>query len=607
MKDVLKNLGVNLNTCQFESPSHMGTLLSGLNALRSKGLLLDITLIAGGKYFKAHRVVLASCSDYFRAMFTDEMKESRLSEICLNGVSAEGMKYLLDYAYTSKLALSLSNIQDVLSAASHVQLLAVIEACSSYLEEQLDIDNCIDIAALAETYSLRTLRKKVYLFMCRHLKEFSQTTEFQRLAPSQLEHLLETDFPVNCPEWEVLQIVLKWIEACPQDRIKFSQQLARFVHFADISSCHRKELYRSNLLKCLLSSSPLINKIWTLTEPNYLCPHQSTNNDSLVNSRGMELSLLKVGGFGISGITNEVTYFQNGSKKWRYLTSIPHVEQCNYGTAVLNNELFVVGGCFNQNQSLQENVHPFGFKFNPMTNSWSTMAPMQKERCRFSLSVVGHCLFAVGGVGESGDLESTDQCERYNCITDSWSSITHIPRARAQHAGVSFKQYLFISGGLEQDLVLNCLYRYDTETDQWEAKAPLLTPRADHSMVCYKDKLYISGGWHEDETTGTRVLVDSIDCYNIYSDSWETVTNVPTPRYHAGIVVIGSWLYIVGGFHSDTTFDRASGVVECYNMETNIWTVGAHYPQDIWEHSCATLFVPRCRDDLEVIADRSLL
>lgn len=69
---------------------------------------------------------------------------------------------------------------------------------------------------------------------------------------------------------------------------------------------------------------------------------------SLVNSRGMELAIIKVGGFGIAGVTNEVTYYLPSIGRWKRLTTIPHVEQCNFGMAVLNNQLFVVGGCFNQ-------------------------------------------------------------------------------------------------------------------------------------------------------------------------------------------------------------------------------------------------------------------
>lgn len=144
-------------------------------------------------------------------MFTDAMLESKQSEIKLNGVTAEGMRLLLDYAYTSRLGLNLANIQDVLSAASHVQVVAVVEACSNYLQAQLDLENCVDIVTIAETYSLNQLRLKVYRFISGHLREFSNSNEFYRLSPLQLEHLLECDFPVDCPETEVLRIVLRWL------------------------------------------------------------------------------------------------------------------------------------------------------------------------------------------------------------------------------------------------------------------------------------------------------------------------------------------------------------------------------------------------------------
>jgi hypothetical protein len=68
----------------------------------------------------------------------------------------------------------------------------------------------------------------------------------------------------------------------------------------------------------------------------------------------MELAVIKVGGFGIGGITNEITYFLPSVGKWRHLTSIPHVEQCNFGTAVLDNDLYVVGGCFNQSLQVSQ-------------------------------------------------------------------------------------------------------------------------------------------------------------------------------------------------------------------------------------------------------------
>ncbi|RWS04368.1 kelch-like protein 26 [Dinothrombium tinctorium] len=334
-------------------------------------------------------------------------------------------------------------------------------------------------------------------------------------------------------------------------------------------------------------------------------PREDASN-VLLNTRGMELAIVKVGGFnGISGVTNEISYYLPSSNKWKYLTSVPHVEQCNFGVAVLYNELFVVGGCFNQ--SLEENVHPFGFKYNPLTNSWSTIAPMQQERCRFTLAVIDNFIYAIAGAGEM-DTENGESalCEMYDPVTDTWTPTAPVPGGyRTQHAAATWRNYIFVSGGLDQDLVLDSLLRYNSMLNVWEAKAHMLMPRADHSIHCYNDKLFVCGGWYEDEITGMRVLVDTIDCYDIETDTWTVVTRIPTPRYHAGSVIYGSWLYIIGGFHSDNTFDRCTSVIECYDIESNSWCSVDDYPQDIWEHVCSTLYIPRCRDDLEVIANKS--
>lgn len=84
-----------LNTIYYEHSSHQSILLDGLNSLWQNGELLDITLIIEGSVFRAHKAVLSACSDYFRAMFTDNMLEARQNEICLNGISAKGKKHLI--------------------------------------------------------------------------------------------------------------------------------------------------------------------------------------------------------------------------------------------------------------------------------------------------------------------------------------------------------------------------------------------------------------------------------------------------------------------------------------------------------------------------------
>jgi len=51
---------------KFEASDHGDSILAGLKHLREKEQLFDVFLVAQGKRFPAHRVVLASCCDYFR-------------------------------------------------------------------------------------------------------------------------------------------------------------------------------------------------------------------------------------------------------------------------------------------------------------------------------------------------------------------------------------------------------------------------------------------------------------------------------------------------------------------------------------------------------------
>lgn len=61
-------------------------------------------------------------------------------------------------------------------------------------------------------------------------------------------------------------------------------------------------------------------------------------------------------------------------------------------------------------------------------------------------------------------------------------------------------------------------------------------------------------------------------------------------------------IYLIGGYRSESMFAKETANIECYDIDSNTWTTLEKYPQDIWEHSCATLYIPKCRDDLEVLA-----
>lgn len=75
-----------------------------------QGLLCDVTLVAGRVEAPAHKMLLASCSAYFYAMFT-AFEEQRQDRITLQSLEGEALLLLLDYMYTSQIHVNEDNVQ----------------------------------------------------------------------------------------------------------------------------------------------------------------------------------------------------------------------------------------------------------------------------------------------------------------------------------------------------------------------------------------------------------------------------------------------------------------------------------------------------------------
>lgn len=107
--------------------------------------------MADGIEIPAHKMVLASCSPYFYAMFTG-FEESRQDRITLQGVDHRALQLLIEYVYTSVVEVTEDNVQVLLTAANLLQLTDVRDACCDYLQTQLDPSNCLGIRDFADIH-----------------------------------------------------------------------------------------------------------------------------------------------------------------------------------------------------------------------------------------------------------------------------------------------------------------------------------------------------------------------------------------------------------------------------------------------------------------------
>ncbi|XP_005060644.2 PREDICTED: zinc finger protein 131 isoform X2 [Ficedula albicollis] len=112
--------------CIQEFPEHYKVILDRLNEQREQDQFTDITLIVDGHHFKAHKAVLAACSQFFHKFFQDFTQEPLVE---IEGVSNMAFRHLIEFTYTAKLMVQgEEEANDVWKAAEYLQMLEAIKA-----------------------------------------------------------------------------------------------------------------------------------------------------------------------------------------------------------------------------------------------------------------------------------------------------------------------------------------------------------------------------------------------------------------------------------------------------------------------------------------------
>ena len=71
-------------------------------------------MVADGRHFPAHKLVLCSCSPYFDRMFQAGFLEQDSGTVVLKDFDAETLGLLLDFMYTATITINEDNVQDIL-------------------------------------------------------------------------------------------------------------------------------------------------------------------------------------------------------------------------------------------------------------------------------------------------------------------------------------------------------------------------------------------------------------------------------------------------------------------------------------------------------------
>uniref|UniRef100_A0A6Q2WRP5 BTB domain-containing protein n=1 Tax=Esox lucius TaxID=8010 RepID=A0A6Q2WRP5_ESOLU len=379
----------------------------------------QIVIVMDDKTYNVNKSKLIEKSDYFRALYSSGMRESREDSVQLQGLSVPGLELVLEFINTSKVKVVNETLEDLIETASFLQVTSILKLLSSEIRQE----NCVELYTLSEVYGTHDLRNACLRYMSCYYHPMLRRPEFSNLPAALRNQVREM-------------------------RMKGTATLVAI-----------------GLFTCLALDLPDQDEPW---------------------------SMLRYG---------EV------EQRWKPLANNLPSDMVNvrgYGSAVLDNYLFIVGGYRMTSQEISA-----AHCYNPCRNEWNQVASLNQKRSNFKLLAVLGKLYAVGG-----QCLGTVEC--YSPEQDWWTCVSSLPDPLAEMA--------FSAARVMNTSVL----RYCPTSDSWAVFRSCSAHVRKQQMLSVEDTIYLVGGYtHELEpgpSRGRRVSQTedmlTVQSYNVTTGEW---------------------------------------------------------------------------------------
>ncbi|MEO7311188.1 MAG: kelch repeat-containing protein [Chitinophagaceae bacterium] len=199
-----------------------------------------------------------------------------------------------------------------------------------------------------------------------------------------------------------------------------------------------------------------------------------------------------------------------------------------------------------------------GYRYNPATNIWTTMSPVNAPSPRdFPNTCFTGTHFIVWGGADAGTSTALTTGAKYNLANGLWSVMnpTNAPASFSNMSVAANGNAMFVYGGIGAGYVYsNKVSKYDVPTNIWTQYTPLGTAvpvRDNTTMFSHPGYLYISGGTQSTQFTSTQLADGYV--YNIATNTWSA--NVGRLGYaNCSVVQLANKLFTFGGNITGTTY-----------------------------------------------------
>lgn len=513
----------------MNSSAQHALLATTMNSMRKEGTLCDVTLVVQGQHFIAHRAVLAAASKFFTLMFTTPMIESTSREVELQDVDPSVIEELLEFIYTGRITINGSNVVSLLKASNQYQIEPVKEMCARFLSKQVDSTNCLDIFSMADYMSCQELKELAEDFFLLHFTDLYKKDEFLQLHWSQIVHLLHQDKLIAESEIQISIAALCWLNYDLSNRKKHAAEVLGCVRFAFIKELCFQE-YRPCMEMLLnVGIHHLVPDRWQQNNhprcqrslfavfggqssmktyyfnPQYCtwakiqdCPIKSLHESTAVFCKNVVY---------IMGGRPSYNVLEN---RWQRISAQP-MKKDFAAACASEGKIYRSGGTV-----CGLSVTHFDC-FNPKTNTWQVLRRMLSARDSHPSVEVKGLIYVCGGtMRNSASSKILSKCEVYNPSTQQWTEICRMNEARKNHGLVVVNDQIYALGGHGTKGALNSVEVYDIGSNKWHCASPMPWRGVSVKCAAVGRLIYVLAGRACERTP----LLKHVLVYHTHSDRW---------------------------------------------------------------------------------------
>lgn len=277
-------------------------------------------------------------------------------------------------------------------------------------------------------------------------------------------------------------------------------------------------------------------------------------------------------------VTAATDLFDPATNSWTPVAPMNTARNSHVATVLADGSTLVTGGLNNGSFTVFASAE----RYNTQANTWTPTGAMANARYQHSASLLGNGMVLVAGgsnavIGSCTCTTFIAAAELYNPTTNLWTSTGSLATARYAHtATVLPNGNVLVAGGFggtpntlqNTGAVLASTELYSPTAGTWSPAAPMHTARSNHTATLLPSGLVLVAGGSSGMTATATAEV-----YDPVADTWTPVASLATARQSQSAVLLPTGnVLLVGGFNTSSSALFGIGTAELYNPVANTFT-----------------------------------